>query len=171
MKRTIGCFLAALVIGLWLLPAAGQGQAQTEMKTVFNLTDEPSTSPFSPAILVKDTLYVSGQLPVDPQTGQLAGTTMAEQADRAIRNVEILVKRAGLALSDVVQTTVYITDFDEFAAFNEVFKKFFPTLPPTRATVQVSKLARDAKIEISAVAVVSTLVRKIKMEASSEAVR
>ena len=66
------------------------------MKKVFNLTDKPATSPFSPAILIKGTLYVSGQLPVDPETGQLQGKTMAEQADRAIRNVEILVKKAGL---------------------------------------------------------------------------
>ncbi len=153
MNKGIGFVLAAFALGACLLSLTGQAQAQAPVKKVFNLTDQPAASPFSPAILIKDTLYVSGQLPVDPETGKLEGKTMAEQADRAIRNIETLVKKAGLTLSDVVQATVYITDFGEFGEFNEVFKKFFPTVPPTRATVQVSKLARDAKIEISAVAV------------------
>ncbi len=153
MKKRYGLMVLVLLIGIGCLSAVAGAQGQSAEKKVFNLTDKPAASPFSPALLVKDTLYVSGQLPVDPETGQLVGTTMAEQADRAIKNIEILVKKAGFALTDVVQATVYITDFNEFAAFNEVFKKYFPTVPPTRATVQVSKLARDAKIELSAVAV------------------
>jgi 2-iminobutanoate/2-iminopropanoate deaminase len=78
---------------------------------------------------------------------------MAQQSERIIRNIELLLKKAGLDLGHVVSATVYITDFNEFGEFNEVFRKFFPKDPPTRATVQVSKLARDAKIEISAIAV------------------
>ena len=77
---------------------------------------------------------------------------MAEQAELVIKNIEILCKKAGMELSDVVQTSVFITDFNEFREFNSVFVKMFPTTPPTRATVQVAKLALDAKIEISAIA-------------------
>lgn len=78
---------------------------------------------------------------------------MTEQAERIIKNIEVLCKRAGLDLSHVVETTAFITNFAEFGEFNTVFRKYFPTIPPTRATVQVVKLAMDAKIEISAVAV------------------
>jgi 2-iminobutanoate/2-iminopropanoate deaminase len=155
MKKKLGLGFAILGLGLAaaLLFSVAQAQGPAVEKKIFNLTDRPAASPFSPAILVKGTLYISGQLGMDPETGQLQGPTMAEQAERAIKNVEILARKAGLRLSNVVQATVYITDFNEFAEFNEVFRKYFPIDPPTRATVQVAKLARDAKIEISSVAV------------------
>jgi 2-iminobutanoate/2-iminopropanoate deaminase len=78
---------------------------------------------------------------------------MTEEATRVIKNIEILAKKAGMGLSDVVQTSVFISDFEEFAEFNKVFRSFFPNQPPTRATVEVSALARGAKIEIAAIAV------------------
>jgi len=77
---------------------------------------------------------------------------MAEQAERVIKNIEILCKKAGMDLSHVVSTTVFISDFNEFREFNSVFVRMFPKDPPTRATVQVAKLALAAKIEISAIA-------------------
>lgn len=117
------------------------------------MTDGPVSSPFSPAILINDMLYVSGQLSINPETGRFEGETMAEQAERILKNIEILCKKAGMNLSHVVKTTVFITDFSEFREFNEVFVKMFPSSPPTRATVHVAGLAMNAKIEISAVAV------------------
>jgi 2-iminobutanoate/2-iminopropanoate deaminase len=103
-------------------------------------------------MLINGTLFISGQLSVNPETWKLEGDTMTEQAERVIKNVEILCKKAGMDLSHVVSTTVYISDFNEFKEFNKVFVKMFPTAPPTRATVQVARLAADAKIEISAIA-------------------
>jgi 2-iminobutanoate/2-iminopropanoate deaminase len=126
---------------------------ESSSKKIFHLTDKPADLPFSPAILIKDTLYISGQLAVNPGTGKFEDGSMTQQAERVIKNIEVLLKKAGLDLSHVVKTTAFITDFKEFTEFNKVFRKYFPNQPPTRATVQVSKLARDAKIEISAIAV------------------
>lgn len=122
-------------------------------KKVISMKEGPVSSPFSPAILINDTLFISGQLSINPETGKFEGETMAKQAERIIKNIEILCKKTGMDLSNVVKTTVFITDFGEFREFNEVFVKMFPTFPPTRATVQVAGLAMNAKIEISAVAV------------------
>jgi 2-iminobutanoate/2-iminopropanoate deaminase len=122
-------------------------------KKIFHLGDKPGGTPFSPAVLYKGTLYISGQLAVDPATGKFTPGTMTEEATRVIKNIEILAKKAGMGLSDVVQTSVFISDFEEFAEFNKVFRSFFPNQPPTRATVEVSALARGAKIEIAAIAV------------------
>jgi 2-iminobutanoate/2-iminopropanoate deaminase len=130
-----------------------RAEEQGPSKKIFYLSDKPGDTPFSPAILIKDALFISGQLATNPETGQFEAGPMAQQAERVIKNIEILLKKAGMSLSDVVQTTAYIADFNEFGEFNTVFKKFFPENPPTRATVQVAKLARDAKIEISAIAV------------------
>lgn len=143
-------FILALAV---LLVTAGWAEERAAAKTIVTLTDKPSDLPISPAILVHDTLYISGQLPTNPENGRFEGATMSEQAEREIKNIEILCKKAGMDLTHVVQATVYITDFNEFAEFNVVFKKYFPENPPTRATVQVVKLAREAKIEISAIAV------------------
>jgi len=122
-------------------------------KKVISLREGPVRSPFSPALLVGNTLYISGQLAINPETGQFIDGSMAEQTARIIKNIELLLKKAGMDLSHVVQTTVFITDFNDFSEFNRVYKKMFPQPAPTRATVQVVRLARGAKIEIAAVAV------------------
>lgn len=154
MNKKILIGVCILSVGVVLAASGIFGAPQSPAeKKVISMTDQPPTSPFSPAILVKDTLFISGQLGMSPETGKLEGPTMTEQAERIIRNIEALCKKAGLDLSHVVETTVFITDFAEFGEFNAVYRKYFPTVPPTRATVQVVKLAMDAKIEISAVAV------------------
>jgi 2-iminobutanoate/2-iminopropanoate deaminase len=154
MKKQIltAVFVFPLILFL-SLPGPAAAQDKPSERKVVTPTDQPATTPFSPAILVAGTLYISGQLGTDPETGKLAGETMTTQAERAIKNIEILCGRAGMNLSHVVATTVFITDFKEFGEFNAVFRKYFPTNPPTRATVQVAGLAADAKIEISAIAV------------------
>jgi len=135
------------------LPGPAGAQEKPSARKIITLTDQPANTPFSPAILAGETLYISGQLATNPETGKFEGETMAAQAERIIKNIEILCKKAGMDLSQVVAATVFIMDFNEFAEFNEVFRKFFPSNPPTRATVQVAKLAMNAKIEISAIAV------------------
>ena len=154
MKRTV--LLALLIFSvLFLLNflSGGEYQERSSSKKIIHMTDKPGNTPFSPAILIDDTLFISGQLSVNYETGKFEGETMAEQAERIIKNIEILCKKAGMDLSHVVETTVFISDFNEFREFNSVFVKMFPTDPPTRATVQVAKLAFDAKIEISAIAI------------------
>ncbi|MHB8055856.1 MAG: RidA family protein [Candidatus Aminicenantales bacterium] len=152
-KRSLTALIALSLICLLASPGPTGAQDKPSERKVITPTDQPANSPFSPALLVGDTLYISGQLGMDPETGKLAGETMTAQAERVIKNIEILCKRAGMDLSRVVETTVFITDFNEFAEFNAVYRKLFPTNPPTRATVQVVKLAMSAKIEMSAVAV------------------
>ena len=145
-------FTLFLLMGALLLGTAFADTGKTDKK-IFYMTDEPADMPFSPAILVGNTLYLSGHIATDPETGKFIGGDIAAQTERIIKNLKILLKKAGMDLSNVVKATVYITDFDEFGKFNEVFKIMFPQNPPTRATVQVVELARGAKIEISAVAV------------------
>jgi 2-iminobutanoate/2-iminopropanoate deaminase len=153
MTKKIMVVLLILPVAMAFLSAEIYGsQANETTKKVIFLADQPSNLPFSPAILIKDTLFISGQLSMNPETGKFEGRTITEQAERIIKNIEILCKKAGMDLSHIVQTTVFITDFAEFAEFNAVFRKMFSTMPPTRATVQVAKLAQDAKIEISAIA-------------------
>ncbi len=145
-----GILVLPLVLSIFFFSLASYGQETS--RQVISLRPGPVTSPFSPALLVGNTLYISGQLAVNPETGEFIGGTMAEQAERIIKNIELLLKKAGMDLSHVVQTSVFITDFDEFGEFNQVYQKLFPKPAPTRATVQVVRLARGAKIEISAVA-------------------
>ncbi len=154
MTKRIPMMIIVLSVAAALAaPALATSTEPRSPRQAFSLSDKPADTPYSPAILVQGTLFVSGQIPIDPETGKLVGTTMTEQAERVIRNIEVLCKKAGLDLSHVVETTAFITDFAEFGEFNAVFRKFFPTVPPTRATVQVVKLAMGAKIEVSAIAV------------------
>ncbi len=154
MKRTI---VAAIIAALLLAPgftALAPAQDKPSARTFISLSEGPSQTPFSPAILAGDTLYISGMLGTDPATGKMAGETITAQAERIFRNFEVVLKKAGMGLPNVVSATVFIMDFKEFAEFNTAFRKWFPKDPPTRATVQVSALAvPGARIEISAIAV------------------
>lgn len=154
MKKKLITALIIFSVSTFLsLSGTGAIQENSSSKKIIHMTDTPGNTPFSPAILINDTLYISGQLARNPETGKFEGETMAEQAEFVIKNIEILCKKAGMDLTNVVSTTVYISDFSEFREFNSVFVKMFPKDPPTRATVQVARLALDAKIEISAIAI------------------
>jgi 2-iminobutanoate/2-iminopropanoate deaminase len=154
MKKRVSIALCVLsILSFLLFSGADAFQENPSSKKVLHLTEKPGNTPFSPAILINNTLFISGQLSINYETGKFEGGTMAEQAERIIKNIEILCKKAGMDLSHVIETTVFISDFNEFREFNNVFVKMFPTTPPTRATVQVAKLAYDAKIEISAIAI------------------
>jgi len=110
---------------------------------------------YSPAIRAGNLLFISGQIPIDPASGELIGGDMAAQADRVMKNLTALLAAAGLDFSHVVRTTVFIADMDEFGAMNEVYARFLVDPPPARATVQVARLPRDVKIEIDAIAMIS----------------
>jgi 2-iminobutanoate/2-iminopropanoate deaminase len=110
--------------------------------------------PYSQAIRVGKTVYVSGEVGIDPMTGQFAGTTIGEQTDQVLKNVAAILAAAGLTLDNVVATTVYLTDVNDFAGMNAAYGTHFKNPAPARATIQVAALPKKgALVEISAIAV------------------
>ena len=100
-------------------------------------------------------MFVSGQIPIDPQTGQFVAGGIAEQTERVLKNLQAVLEAAGSSLDQVVKTTVFLADMKEFSGMNEVYARFFSEPPPARATVAAAGLPRDAMVEIEAVALVS----------------
>jgi 2-iminobutanoate/2-iminopropanoate deaminase len=109
--------------------------------------------PYSQAIRANGFLYVSGQVALDPKTGEMAGADIRKQTEQTLENVKGIMEAAGANLHHVVKTTVFLKDLNDFAAMNEVYAKFFTTAPPARSTVQVSRLPKDALVEIEVIAV------------------
>jgi 2-iminobutanoate/2-iminopropanoate deaminase len=99
-------------------------------------------------------VYCSGQIPIDPASGALVGGDIAAQTRRVLTNLQAVLSAGGWSLADVVRTTVYLADMNDFAAMNEVYATFFGDPAPARSTVQASRLPRDARIEIDAIAIV-----------------
>ncbi len=145
----------AAYAALLLLASAVPGAAQENGRKVIATPAAPNAiGPYSQAIRVGNTVYVSGEIAIDPKTNQvLANATIEEQTYRALENIRAILAAAGLTMEDIVSTTVYLTDINEFDRMNQVYATFFTAAPPARATVQVARLARDVKIEISAIAV------------------
>jgi len=126
------------------------------MKEVVKSDQAPAAlGPYSQAIKVRGStlIFCSGQIGIDPQTGNLVGDTAVEQARRVIENLKAVIEAAGAHLSDVVKTTMYLTDMKDFAAVNEVYATYFTTNPPARATLEARQLPKGAKVEIDATAV------------------
>lgn len=109
--------------------------------------------PYAQSVRCGSLLYVSGQLGLDPATGTMAGSDAATQARQVLRNLGAILRAAEADPADVVKTTVYLADLEEFGAVNAVYAEFFGAWRPARATVQVARLPKDARIEIDAVAV------------------
>jgi len=99
-------------------------------------------------------LFCSGQIPIDPATGEFVSGGVAEQTEQVLRNLSAVLSSGKSSLSQVVKTTVFLADMDDFTAMNEVYGRFFGENPPARATVQAARLPRDARVEIDAVAIV-----------------
>ncbi len=110
--------------------------------------------PYSQAIKAGGFVFVSGQIPIDPQTGQFVSGGVAEQTERVLKNLSAVLEAAGSSLGQVVKTTVFLVDMKDFGAMNEVYARFFSAEPPARATVAAAGLPRDARVEIEAVALV-----------------
>jgi 2-iminobutanoate/2-iminopropanoate deaminase len=108
---------------------------------------------YSQAIRAGTTLYCAGQIPIDPETGELVRGGIIPQTKRALENLCAVLQAAALSADDVVRTTVFLRDMDDYAAMNEVYASFFPSAAPARTTVQAGELPRGARIEIDAIAV------------------
>ncbi len=109
--------------------------------------------PYSQAIQAGGTIYVSGQLPINPATGEFAGADIRAQARQSLENIKAILAAAGADMAHVVKTTVLLQDMADFAAMNEVYAEYFSEPYPARAAFQVAKLPKDALVEIEAVAV------------------
>lgn len=121
-------------------------------KQVFASPDSaPAVGPYSPAIAVGDFVFVSGQIPLNPE-GKIVGYTPKDQARKALENLRSTLEAAGLTLGNVVKTTVFLKDMDEFGAVNEVYGEFFTEPYPARSTVEVARLPKDLHVEIEAIA-------------------
>ena len=107
--------------------------------------------PYSQAIAVDETVYCSGQIGLDPATGELADGVEA-QVERALRNLRAVLDAAGVTIADVVKTTIFLTDMGDFAAVNAVYATFVPAPPPARSTVAVAALPKGALVEVEAIA-------------------
>lgn len=108
--------------------------------------------PYSQAIKSNGFLFVSGQVGIDPASGEFAGPTIQKQTERMLENVKAILEAGGASLGHVVKTTVFLKDMNDFAAMNEVYARFFTAAPPARSTVQVARLPKDALVEMEVVA-------------------
>ena len=108
--------------------------------------------PYSQAVVAGGFVYASGQIPIDPQTGEFVAGGVAEQTEQVLRNLSKVLEAAGSGLGRVLKTTVFLADMNDFAAMNEVYGRHFPEDPPARSTVQAARLPRDARVEIDVVA-------------------
>ena len=107
--------------------------------------------PYSHAVRTGDLLFCSGQVPLDPETGEMVGDTPAEQARQCLVNLDAIARAAGATLADAVRVGVFLTDMGAFAEVNEVYAEFFPSDPPARAAIGVAALPRGAQVEMEAV--------------------
>ena len=123
------------------------------MKQAVSSPDAPKAiGPYSQAVRAGQLLFVSGQVPLDPSTGQLVNGDIAAQTRRVFDNLGAVLKAGGRSFADVVRTTVFLADMNDFAAMNEVYGQYFSQPYPARATVQVARLPKDARVEIDVIA-------------------
>jgi len=152
MSHRLGYLLLGAALGAAVVygPAA---TAQMPSKRAFNGAVKP-IGPYTPGVGVGGTVYLAGQIGLDPVSGQLVEGGTQAQAKRVMENLGAVLKEAGLGYGDVVKTTIYMTDLAEFAVVNDIYGTYFPAggVPPARSTVQVAALPRGARIEIDFVA-------------------
>ena len=125
-----------------------------ERRAVSAPSAAPAIGPYSPALRVGNLLFLSGQIPLDPASGQLVTGDIRAQATRVLENLGELLKAAGAGFGQVARTTIFLADISDFAVVNEIYATYFSEPYPARATVQVARLPRDVRIEIDAIAVV-----------------
>ncbi len=124
------------------------------MKKAIQIAGAPAPlGPYSQAILKNDTLYVSGQIPLNPVTGELSTTSIEEATHQVLKNIEALLKEAGMNFENIVKCSIFLKDLNDFNLVNGIYGSYFNEIPPARETVQVAKLPLDVPIEISCIAI------------------
>jgi 2-iminobutanoate/2-iminopropanoate deaminase len=125
------------------------------MKKIISTDRAPKAiGPYSQAVVVNGLAFLSGQIPLDPETNQLIQGDVVAQTVRVLENMKIVLEACGSSLEQVVKTTVFVKDLSEFATINETYAKYFPENPPARSTVEAARLPRDVRVEIECVAIV-----------------
>ena len=123
-------------------------------KKIINTTKAPAPiGPYNQAVLVNNTIYISGQVCIDPSTGNLKNKDIQEETRQVMENLKAILEEAGMGFSNVVKTTIFITDMNRFSEINEIYGKYFSDEFPARETVQVSALPKFVNVEISMIAV------------------
>ena len=123
-------------------------------KTVINSLNAPEPiGPYSQAIFVKDTLYVSGQVAIDRSTGNLINESIEQETQQVMKNLGMILEEAGLSFDQVDKCSIFIKNMDDFSRINSVYGEYFDDNPPARETVEVSRLPKDVNVEISCIAV------------------
>ncbi len=124
----------------------------TEDRRIIDAEGAPAAiGPYSHAVVAQGLLFCSGQIPLDPESGDLVGESAAEQASQCLRNLEAICAAAGTGLDRAVRVTIYTTELDRFAEINESYGEFFPSDPPARAAIGVAALPKGATVEMDAV--------------------
>jgi 2-iminobutanoate/2-iminopropanoate deaminase len=124
-------------------------------KQIINSADAPAPiGPYSQAVKHGDTLYISGQIALDAKTGNLVTGDIQTETHQVMKNLQAILTAAGLDFTHVVKTSIFVKDLGNFGAINETYGKYFPSNPPARETVEVSRLPKDVNVEISCIAVV-----------------
>lgn len=144
MKRLILAFVAIACVSSY---ASGQTGKRRAVKT------GPPNGILSPAIITGDLVFTSGQIGVDPKTGQIVEGGIEAQTEQVFRNLTAVLEASGSSIDHILKATVFLADMNDYNTMNELYKKHFKGDPPARSTVQVARLPRDAKIEIEVVAV------------------
>ncbi len=125
------------------------------MKEIISTENAPGAiGPYSQAIKAGNMIFCSGQIPIDPATGEFVSDDVAEQTEQVLKNLKAVLEAAGATLADVVKTGVFLADMNDFAVMNEVYAKYFDANKPARATVQAARLPRDTRVEIDCIAVI-----------------
>jgi 2-iminobutanoate/2-iminopropanoate deaminase len=121
-------------------------------KIIYSAKAPEAIGPYSQAVKAGSWLFISGQIPIDPVSGEMIRGDIAEQAECVLRNINAILKEAGCSLTDVVKTTIFLKDLKDFEKVNAVYGRYFHEEPPARATVEVSALPKDADVEIETIA-------------------
>lgn len=148
---TVGLFSN---LAFCILPVGIANAQDTSKKVILSPNAPNPIGPYSQAIRVGNTVYLAGQGAIDPKTNQpMVNASIEDQTRRTLDNLKAVLEADGLTMSHIVSTTVFLKDINEFGKMNEVYATFFKDAPPARATVEVARLPRDLKVEISAIAV------------------
>jgi 2-iminobutanoate/2-iminopropanoate deaminase len=124
-------------------------------ETVSTSEAPAAIGPYSQAVVAVDQfVFTAGQIPIDPRTGQIVGEGIVAQTRQALQNLRSVLEAAGSGLGEVLKTTVFLKDMNDFAAMNDVYREFFPEAPPARSAVEVVRLPKDVRVEIEAVGLV-----------------
>lgn len=158
-----GLGIVVLILGVFLYQGlvrdSGEGTAQVAAQAPLVKTavipegSSPPIGPYTPAVRIGNMLFLSGQIGIDPATGDMVEGGTIPQARQVMANLKSLLSAAGMTFDNVVRATVYLADLDDYGAFNEEYAKYFGDIPPARVCVEVARIPRDARVEISMIAV------------------